>query len=537
VTASTGCLQALGFTTFGCIRLTMSRVLKAGVLWLAIGVIVWLVTIWRWQSAAYQATSVEIVSRLFVLPLVLTLVLLLTLWGVQRLREELRRPPSPSKGLAAARPAQTGAVEAAAHEAPGVVWAHVLAEAVVLPVGTDVESAWSALQARRCRPVLDDTLQDLDGLPVFTGRVTDLDVETWRQSWGGAPVSGNGVDEERVVRAMALLAQPLHHLIEHLVDCLPPDALPTAAEDSAHAEGTARPAYLSGVADPDARNQQRRRQASAPQLTVRVLLPSDWTERERERAVGWLRRQCGPLLDWMHAVDAQGVRWLTESPQTPESFWSEIDASLSQWAQATCPMCMLVLAVDSGVNAAHVEQLQSVGELFTARHQNGRVPGEGAVGMLLANALATAMWPPMGPRVRFTRPVRTRRERSADAAGRVGHEALASALRQLHAMAQLEAHTCLIVSDADHRAGRTAELFESLQEVMPGLDPMLAVMRVGEACGDMGMARALAPMALASHALRSGQKDWQTAVAVHVQPSHERVVLGLSSVMSDQAQV
>jgi Tfp pilus assembly protein PilN len=110
----------------------------------------------------------------------------------------------------------------------------------------------------------------------------------------------------------------------------------------------------------------------------------------------------------------------------------------------------------------------------------------------------------------------------------VGTQALSQAIE--HAASQCRAikDSLLVVADADHRASRTAELFESLQDVVPGLDPMLAVTRLGEACGELGMARALAPSALACTALRSTGEPGQVAVAAHVQSSHDRVVVALA---------
>lgn len=92
-----------------------------------------------------------------------------------------------------------------------------------------------------------------------------------------------------------------------------------------------------------------------------------------------------------------------------------------------------------------------------------------------------------------------------------------------------------MVSDADHRASRTGELYETLQDVLPDLDPVQQVTRVGEACGDLGVARALVPTALACAALRASEQAQRVAVATLVQSSHERVVVALSPMPPLQA--
>jgi hypothetical protein len=213
----------------------------------------------------------------------------------------------------------------------------------------------------------------------------------------------------------------------------------------------------------------------------------------------------------------------------PEDLWQEIDRQMVQWSRDARPELLLVLAVDTAVNEHGVERMQSVGELFTSSHQTGKVPGEAAAGLLLANAhwqgLAEVQ---AASSVRMWRPVRATRDKSADAAGRVGATALGVALQQAASLNQADKDAVLVVSDADHRASRTAELFEALQDAMPGVDPMLAVTRVGEACGEMGLARTLVPSVLACAALRAGQAADQVALAAHVQSSHERVVVALA---------
>uniref|UniRef100_UPI001BB4630B hypothetical protein n=1 Tax=Acinetobacter baumannii TaxID=470 RepID=UPI001BB4630B len=106
---------------------------------------------------------------------------------------------------------------------------------------------------------------------------------------------------------------------------------------------------------------------------------------EREAAVEWLRSQCGVLLDWAEAHQAKGLRWQTEAVDRPEGLWEEVDRQIVQWSRDPRPELLLILAVDSAVNEHSVGRMQAVGELFTSSHQTGKVPGEAAAGLLLAN--------------------------------------------------------------------------------------------------------------------------------------------------------
>ena len=507
----------------------MTKVLKAGALWLAITLIVWLITIWHWQNNAHDASTGEIVGQLFVLPVALTAFLLLVLWGVKRLRAQAAAPVVPAAMASDGAPT-VASVHAVSDEAQRALSAWVLAEAVTLAAGSDAGAAWAGLRSQTVRPELDSELQDVDGLPIFTSRVADLEVRDWLDAH--AELLQEPALSEPVLRGLALLEAPLHQMLDAVSALAPSAAMAGAGQAEAGAvdgaSGAHMKAHLSGVAAPLNKAQVHARSALAPQLTVRLLLPAQWAASEREAAVEWVRSQCGTLLDWAEAHQAKGLRWLTDAVERPEGLWDEVDRQIVQWSRDPRPELLLILAVDSAVNEPSVERMQAVGELFTSSHQTGKVPGEAAAGLLLANE----HWPLLAeqevPPVRMWRPVRVTRDKSADAAGRVGAAVLGAALQQAVALNQADKDRLLIVSDADHRASRTAELFEALQDVVPGVDPMLAVTRVGESCGDMGLARALVPSALACTALRAGEVPHQVAVATHVQSSHERVVVALA---------
>ena len=81
----------------------MTKVLKAGGLWLLISIIVWVVSMWRWQGASDVSTG-QIVVQLGVLPLALTLVFIGVLFGVQRLRQIAVHADLPAAPPASGRP-------------------------------------------------------------------------------------------------------------------------------------------------------------------------------------------------------------------------------------------------------------------------------------------------------------------------------------------------------------------------------------------------------------------------------------------------
>jgi len=498
----------------------MSKVLKAVLLCVVVTALVWLVTLWQWQTAGRDVSGAEIAGQLFVLPLALTVVLLLAVWGVSRLRVSAAKPLVVAP---VARPPLTGAVAAPAPADERLLSVAVLQAAVRLAVDGSSDQVLAQMQAGEVRPGLDAELQDVDGAPVFTARLPELEVESLRDSL--PPEVG-----DRVVRALALLQQPADQLLERVVALAQawPVALEPKGRPSLMADAAPQPsmkAHLSGMAP--VVSPAASRAAMLPRLTLRLAVPAAWSEVEREHAAAWLRMRTASLLSDDAALREVPPTSHVHALEQPDALWAFRDQRPGQWSREEKRQWCVVLVADSALDAHEIERRQAVGELFTGTHQTGRIPGEGAAGLLLS----TLNWPGLSDQVptpaRLQRPARLRRDKSADAVGRVGPAVLQDAMGQaLSVCAALPADLVHVVADADHRASRTAELFEALQGVAPGLDPMLSVTRVGDACGDLGLASALVPVALAAGL---AQQDDVTGVtlAVHVQATHERLAVAL----------
>ncbi|MDE2594357.1 MAG: hypothetical protein KGL57_08970, partial [Burkholderiales bacterium] len=268
------------------------------------------------------------------------------------------------------------------------------------------------------------------------------------------------------------------------------------------------------------------------QWSVRVLMPASWSIADQDLVVCQLRARLAEVVEQAQAAGLAAPQWQVIPPETPEAWWGEFDLQLKRWTREARAEAMLILAVDSALDDESVERWQAIGELFTAQNQTGRVPGEAAAGLLVVSKalharLADAKLPQMP--VRLSRPVHLQRDKSADSAGRIGAAALTDAMTQALSVAGMApSPSLMVVADADHRASRTTELFEALQAVVPGLDPMQNVARAGEALGDVGVARSLLSVALGCAAVWASDGE-QVALATHVQSTHDRVVLALSA--------
>jgi preprotein translocase subunit SecY len=80
----------------------MVTALKVALLLIVITAMVWLSTLWRWQSAHINPSGEQLLLYLVLLPLVLTAGLLLALWLAKKIRETLEPPARPAAGKTAA---------------------------------------------------------------------------------------------------------------------------------------------------------------------------------------------------------------------------------------------------------------------------------------------------------------------------------------------------------------------------------------------------------------------------------------------------
>lgn len=85
----------------------MLKVLKALFLLLLITAMVWLSTLWRWQTTNTDPSAQDVVLHLVLLPLALTGVLLMALWLGKKIRKTLESPVQPAAAQAAQPPLAT----------------------------------------------------------------------------------------------------------------------------------------------------------------------------------------------------------------------------------------------------------------------------------------------------------------------------------------------------------------------------------------------------------------------------------------------
>jgi hypothetical protein len=185
-----------------------------------------------------------------------------------------------------------------------------------------------------------------------------------------------------------------------------------------------------------------------------------------------------------------------------------------------------VLAADSLVSDNDTTAMAAAQQLFSGNNQRGRVPGEGAAALLLSSPSWPALPDAEPPLARLHRANLLRRDKSADASGRVSPQVLLqSAADALQASGWQATHVQHLTSDTDHRASRSGEVYETLQELLPHLDSSEHTLRLGVGCGDLGVARLLACVALTASQVQESQ---QPALVLGSFPAFERFAVVLT---------
>jgi hypothetical protein len=453
--------------------------------WLAPGLLAlfafgafWTGAIVYWRGRTGDPSTGEVMLYLFLLPGALLGAALVT-------RKRLADAPP----AAAIAPEHTSQAVPAVAPAPAAVVMAILATAVRSPHGASVEDIADALTRQKARPTLDATLVDDDSFPLMTARCANADdaavsadIEAWLTD--NAPTAQFS---DEPARALVLATQVVAELSGKAIAALAP-------EDQA-----------------------------APMLHIATVLPSDWNAGQQQAAARWLQ----------HTVVQAG--WPVE--RTALVTISEADlagtvptALLTQLATPVsgAPVAAMLIACNSRIGNATVQDWTASQSLFTPGNPHGKVPGEGACGLLLTGIPQAAA--SETPLFAVLEPVATARlDTSADQHRGEPPPLLADLAKGALATAQIQAGAlAMVIADTTATHGRMLELMGYVGKAAPQLDTEEDVIAFGRASGACGAVQALTALALACHYAceRNGTVLWLTnddpfqrcAAVLHPQP-------------------
>ena len=402
----------------------------------------WGAAIAYWRVAEIAPGTGELALVLLGTPLIL----LLAFWAGKK--RVLGR-----SAAAAAAAAGSAQAQQAAPAAPPLLPLAILAAALRVPHGDSPEELANAIAGNGARPDLDPELVDDDGFPVTSAR-SEAAVDEALQA---------EVREWLILNGMADL---------HLGD----------AHWRALTLGTAVARELANEAMLALSSEAR-----PVQLRLLPLLPAGWTVEQRHAVGLWFKHtmaQFGWPPEHLARVDVARDAALALVLNTHD-------------AQAAT----LVLACDSNIDQETVDAWSSNGTLHGATRSQGRIPGEGAAGLLVASLdMASKIDGALFAQLYAVSD--TRREVSLDSARRPETRRMAElAERAAQAARMALPDVTAVLADTDHRSSRTLELMSLVSSALPELDATADVLCSGVALGTCGAVPVIAALALARHAV------------------------------------
>ena len=460
----------------------------------------WGGAIWYWRSGQRAPDATGLVLMLLVLPLAL----LGVLWLVRRLPALLAGSAGAAAGAAGTSQANPGSAATPAPAPPAPPALAIVAAALRSPHGDGAAGLAKAIDEHSAHPALDPELLDDDGYPQMSARAPLDDgwgdggalreqVATWLAlnghggaAWSdGAASSDAAAWSEEQWRTLALAAGVA-------------EELGRAAASHAALRPRATPPGPAAAPLPTL--------PPLPILQILPLWPAGWDDAHCDAAGAWISHLVA-AAGWpaerivVARGAAQGGGAAPDAAGEAGAHAGEALARLAQHvADGRSPLVAIVLAGASHIGAASVGQWSAEGAIFNARHPQGKIPGEGAAGLLLADPAQALLFGDTPHAHALLHSAGALREASADGARRVEAGTLhALAGRVLADGGASAGQVAMLVADTGHRASRTMELMHFAGAVLPGLDAGDDVVRLGGACASCGEAGYLTALAVAFH--------------------------------------
>jgi len=438
----------------------MQNWMKRSLLVLGVFGLCWIGAVWYWRSTMRMPDTGDLALAMLVMPLTL-------ITGFVLARKTFTAPDAPaarggtpdapalpaSQGMQAAD--ANGAAQPQVADAPWLPLA-VAGTALRMAHGDSAAELAAAIAEGEARLDLDPELTDSQGFPLLAGRVADVALEPLEE-WLSALQPAPRAPAAQHLRAMALGGD-------------------IAADLAARATAL----------------------GSEGVLQLLPLLPLDWPATTQVLATRWLEH-CVAEAGWpkeqllVRQPAAAAHASANPAPPAPATPLAALRAVSAQAAGNNAATLNLLLACGSDIDANAIEHLAVNGRLYGPRNPNGRMPAEGAAGILLQAPQEA------GDALRLlalhAKEEATLRELAEEALAQAGGEKPA-----------------YVAADTDHRAALMSDLMQCVEATLPGLDANTSLACVGAACGHTGAVGTLAAIALA-HEQAAGSGSLALALA------------------------
>ncbi|MDV9040684.1 hypothetical protein [Stenotrophomonas sp. RAC2] len=416
----------------------------------------WGATILYWRNSGTVPTGMQMLAYLGLLPVGLSGAGFMLRGAVRRGAESALDKAAADDGKGDAAKPDTAAATSVAP--PSVA---LLAGSLRLGIGLEAP-ALLAMAAAPPRPSLDGRFRDNYNLPVRMSAAQDLD------EFEVVQARQDGIDtaaHER--RALALLRPVLEELLETVFMALPE----IVASEEVVVAGLRR------------RDEQRVENV----LSIELLVPGSWSDPLRHWAQDWLLEQAR-----LAGLDARRFDVRVTTLDGAREVWPHLQRVIDALSTGQ-PRWHLVLAATSFIDSTLVAAWQASGVLATAQNPDGRVPGEGAAGVLLSSRAlahdgAGRVWRPQlvrAEQIEAQRPAEQRRQ-------------LAALATHWHAsLGPDPVPAQFVLHDADHRGDLMVDAAAIAATLAPDLDFSPQSLALAISAGELGPVLPVAQLALA----------------------------------------
>ncbi|NMF90411.1 hypothetical protein [Aromatoleum petrolei] len=356
-------------------------------------------------------------------------------WLLRTFIEHLRLPPAATVSHERGSNAPLPAVASAPTRHPQTF---LIAFALQCAHGTDAAEVLDAAR-QGCMPPLDDDLRDAHGFPVFAARVADLSPGDADRTPNESAIDIGLTDGEEDTRALEMLHGALPRALDELAEFVAPD-----------------PAVV---------------------RTVLWLADRDRPDEHGARLATWLRREhLAP-----RGIAATNV--CLHHPRDDAHSFELIDALAADLDRLSSPALALVLAAVSHVGERTVAAWEAASHLFTANTQDGRIPGEAAAVLVLANREGAVLVRRLSS-PRLSHSASGRFSPADDFRAKTVTPLLGRLIDTILTDTQVDAaRVSSVLADADHRTPVTRDLLRTLSERFPTLEPLSDMLNLGNATG------------------------------------------------------
>ncbi len=429
---------------------TLFKVLGGALLTFAL---VWALVLGWWQSNDYEPSKLDLGLYLAALPLALVGGYLLLRGFIDHLKAPAESPAPAAPSLRDDDPLAIASAKTAAAERAFTVG--LVDCFVVTAGGASVEDTLAAIDAGK-RPEPSSRLMDEGGFPVFAAEVPELDVDTIIGGISGeAGALGQLLHREEVMRSFALLQRVMEACRDRLL----------------------------GIVE------QAGKSAS---LRVVWIVPMAWKGLDMTALRTWLLGNLGAGLD-----DQQIDVSVIPAANEVDALRVLDEIVLRTNRDPDQRELTLLLGASSAVDEQTVAQWADAHRLFSAQHQERRIPGEGGVALLLAGQDMIERLE-LSDSIVVSRLSAASRDKPADAGGRVSGKLIDQLITGLLDITGVE-HSVIktAVLDVDHRPNNLTEALEGLGPHFEHLDPIKDCLAIGTAAGDLSPIGALIALACA----------------------------------------